>query len=230
MKINFFTILFFFCPFVLLSQHKTDKETQDYIDGKYVQLSNAIKFDPVRMIIGDISFSYERVVGQKASLELEIGPTISNTGLNRLNFNFIDDDDINGFSVGNESALGILGSLAFRYYVLNGRPAMNQLYISPKYKFRQYNEMNNASGYNLESIKGGIQQHIFTFNIGMQFWVSKSFSLDCYVGFGLTSNHRTRYAVVENYTGSEYVYDWYKYTKNSVNPTISTGLKLGLGF
>ena len=47
-----------------------------------VMRNYAIKFAPFQLIAGEFNFSYEQRVAKRISLDLELGPTISQFGLN----------------------------------------------------------------------------------------------------------------------------------------------------
>ena len=199
----------------------------DFLSDKWVQHTNVFKFDAMRLIIGDIALSYERVVGQKISFEIEAGPTLSNVGLNRLTLH--NNGSLNGTK---NTSLGGFGSLALRFYPLDGRPALNQFYISPKYKYRQYNELISPNpGSALSDRKGFSKQNIFSFNFGVQQWVAKQFALDYYVGIGIGHN-------VDRYSTANSFYDdvkmdwseeWIDKKTTSANVILSIGIKCGFG-
>jgi putative salt-induced outer membrane protein YdiY len=206
---------------------KSSSQEDDFLSEKWVQHTNVYKFDAMRLIIGDIALSYERVIGQKTSLELELGPTLSNLGMNR--FTLQDDNSINGSK---NTSMGGFGSLAIRFYPLDGRPALNQFYISPKFKYRQYNEIFSPSAASaLDDRKGFSKQNIFSFNFGMQQWVAKQFALDYYVGIGIghyvdrSSRPNSYYDGVSN----EWKEEWLDKKTNSANVVLSIGIKCGIG-
>lgn len=203
---------------------KEVKKSDDYFSDRFVQLNNVFKFDPLRMIIGDVAVSYERVIGEKTSLEVEAGPTFSNLGLNRLNL----QGESNQFS--RSSDIGGFASLAIRFYPLDGRPALNQFYISPKYKFRQYNESINAgSGSALSAASGYSKQHIFSFNFGMQHWVAKRFALDYYVGIGIGQFNDRSATLISVYNGNEWKETWEERNTKDAKVVLSIGVKCGFG-
>lgn len=208
-------------------EKKNVNHENDYLSNNWVQHDNVFKFDAMRLIIGDIALSYERVIGQKTSLEVELGPTLSNLGLNRLTFH-------NDGSVGSNknTSLGGFGSLAIRFYPLDGRPALNQFYVSPKYKYRQYNEMISPNaGSALSDRNGYSKQHIFTFNFGIQQWVAKQFALDYYVGIGIGQSS-DRYSTANSYYDEvkmDWSEEWIDKTTKTANVVLSIGIKCGIG-
>ncbi len=208
-------------------EKKPVNHEDDFLSDKWVQHSNVFKFDALRLLIGDIGLSYERVVGQKISLEVEAGPTLSNVGLNRLTFH--NDGSLNASK---NTSLGGFGSLALRFYPLDGRPALNQFYISPKYKYRQYNEMISPNpGSALSDRKGYSKQNIFSFNFGIQQWVAKQFALDYYVGIGIGHNVN-RYSVANSFYDDgtmDWKEEWIDKNSTSANVILSIGIKCGFG-
>ena len=208
-------------------EKRSTSHEDDFLSEKWVQHTNVFKFDAMRLIIGDIALSYERVIGQKTSLEVELGPTLSNLGLNRLTFHNDGSLDNN-----KNTGLGGFGSLAIRFYPLDGRPALNQFYISPKYKYRQYNEMISANpGSALSDRHGYAKQHIFTFNFGIQQWVAKQFALDYYVGIGI-GHSNDRYSTANSYydeTTMDWAEEWIDKSAQTANVVLSIGIKCGIG-
>ena len=208
-------------------EKKSIAPEDDYLSDRWVQHTNVFKFDAMRLIIGDIALSYERVIGQKTSLEFEAGPTLSNLGLNRLTFH--DDGSLNGTK---NTGLGGFGSIAIRFYPLDGRPALNQFYISPKYKYRQYNEMISPNpGSALSDRAGFSKQNIFTFNFGIQSWVAKQFALDYYIGIGI-GHSVDRYSVANSFydeTTMDWGENWIDHSSRSANVVLSIGIKCGIG-
>lgn len=203
------------------------KSVNDGMPRRLVDLNQVFKFDPVRMAIGEINFSYERVVGQQSSIEVELGPTVSNLGRNRPFENPMGER--------RNSEVGVFASAAFKFYPLDGRPALNQLYISPKFKYRRYNESteapDNAPGIPaLPSIKGYSNEAIFTFNFGYQQWLAQRFSFDYYIGFGLGSyNGRSHYsAYIDDGNGGQKL-GWVNNDSRYTRFVGTIGIKVGIG-
>ncbi len=205
---------------------KRDRSSSYY---RNVQHKNVFKFDPIRMSIGEINFGYERVIGEKSSLDFEIGPTISNVGFNR---NFIDPVSP-GTAFQRESAMGFFTSAAFRYYPLDDRYVLNQFYVSPKFKYRMYNEeiVADPLSSSLGTNSGTSNEYIFSFNFGMQQWLAESFSLDYYLGFGISgSNSRTYYptSMYDGNTGN-WIESWRMEKDKDARFILTAGLKVGIG-
>jgi hypothetical protein len=190
---------------------------------RMVEHKNVYKFDPIRMAIGEVNFAYERVIGDQSSLEIELGPTVSNLGANRF-------DVFNSNTQNSVSAMGFFTSAGFRFYPLDGRLALNQLYISPKFKFRRYNEMIEPSYTStLSSIKGFSNESIFTFNFGYQQWLADRFSFDYYIGLGIGSYASTSYRMNTIYDGTQWKDEWQKQSRNYSHFVGTIGMKVGIG-
>ncbi|MBN9293026.1 MAG: hypothetical protein J0G96_03500 [Flavobacteriia bacterium] len=199
---------------------------------------NAVKFDIVKLLVGDMAFAYERAVSFNSSIEVELGPTISRYGLNRMNFlglvANIPNYDYDG-SYRREGTIGGMFSIAYKHYLLKNRPAMNGLFIAPRFKFRNYNDVGNFSSYSpslTQDYKNSLNQFMLVFNLGMNHWFSNSFGIEYYVTFGLTMNNFKYHYYTEYYTDTDglWHYDVVKTQKNFFNPTIGTGFKLNFGF
>lgn len=208
-------------------EKRNKSHEEDYLSRDWVEHDNVFKFDAMRLMIGDIALSYERVIGQKTSFEIEAGPTVSNLRINR--FSLHNDGSING---SRNTSMGGFGSIALRFYPLDGRPALNQFYISPKYKYKQYNELfTPKAGSALENRKGFSKQNIFSFNFGIQQWVAKQFALDYYVGIGI-GHYTDRTSIANSYydgVSNEWKEQWQDKKSSSANVVLSIGIKCGIG-
>lgn len=206
------------------NQNTKKKTVNDNMPRRLVDHDQVFKFDPFRMVIGEVNFAYERVIGEQSSLEVELGPTVSNLGRFR-------------FGVGNSgsqyrinSEMGVFVSGAYRFYPLDGRPALNQLYISPKFKYRRYNEsMEGMSPSTLGAIKGHSDESIFTFNFGYQQWLADRFSFDYYFGIGLGSYRSSSYTAMSQYVGSEWQEVWVPQNERYTRFVATIGVKVGIG-
>jgi hypothetical protein len=202
------------------SERNRPKENR--MPRRLVEHMNVFKFDPIRMAIGEINFAYERVLDDPMSLEIELGPTVSNLGRNRF---FVDQS-----MTTKNSSMGVFTSVALKFYPLDGRPALNQLYISPKFKYRRYNEMiegNSSSA--LPSIKGFTNEAIFTFNFGYQQWLANNFSFDYYFGIGIGSYASTTYQASSEFVNNEWQETWLKQNENYSRFVATIGMKVGIG-
>lgn len=209
---------------VIVDRYQPAKRpTQERMPRRMVDLNQVFKFDPIRMGIGEINFAYERVVGEQTSIEVELGPTVSNLGRNR----FVSGNNPGGTILNKYSEMGVFGSFAFKFYPLDGRPALNQLYVAPKFKFRRYNETIESP--TLGAIGGHSNQAIFTFNFGYQQWLAQRFAFDYYVGFGLGSYRGTSYSTVAEYNGTDWTEVWLAEKERSTRFVATIGIKVGIG-
>src|SRR5690606_19744250 len=137
----------------------------------------AIKFSPTQLVTGELHFAYEQRVMKQGSIELGIGPTVSEIGIN----SFFFENNLGYGGVLAESSLGFFTSLQFRYYPIEGlATAPRGLYIAPELKFRQYNTIYRDEITNLGERKGAINQISFKFFTGYQFWIGGRFAIDLF--------------------------------------------------
>lgn len=211
---------------IIVDRSQARKKTaNDNMPRRLVDLNQVFKFDPFRMAIGEINFAYERVIDQQSSVEIELGPTVSNLGKNRFG---VTNNGTSQYKTNSE--MGVFASAAYRFYPLDGRPALNQLYISPKFKYRLYNEsMEGINGSSLASVKGNTQESIFTFNFGYQQWLAERFSFDYYVGIGIGSYNRKSYYGTSEYVGTEWKEVWMPRNDRYTHFVGTIGLKVGIG-
>jgi hypothetical protein len=184
------------------------------------------KFDPTRIILGEIAFGLEKRIGDYSSLEVELGPTISNlTGfkINHLNYYSSYTSYYN-----EKSGVGIFGSIGYRFYP---KGVFNGLYISPKFKYKLYNSSFVDPSGILENQNGSRTQSSFIFNVGFQKWTTKNFSFDFYTGLGvgyvtntkMVSNGYYDPSYGNNYPG------WSKTTYKDAKLVFNLGVKVGIG-
>lgn len=209
---------------VVRQQGGTKKTTTRKHMERNVENYNAFKFDPLRMTIGEINFSWEKRIDEKVSVEFELGPTISNLGGNRFFYDSYNQYQIN-------SRMGGLISAAVRYYPLEGSWAMNKLYISPKLKYRRYNSEFTSLDIPLPNQSAFSNETMFTFNIGYQQWLSDNFAFDYYIGMGIGGFRSTNYSVNSIYNGNTQTYDysWSKYTNDFTRVIGVIGVKVTIG-
>lgn len=203
-------------------------ETEDRIGKNFV-----LKFAPTQLVAGEFNFSYEQRIARIFSLELEVGPTISQFGLNfgnqRLwrgdiwNFNPINSDA--------DAGIGFHASLAPRFYPLSGDNELKGLYLSPVFKYRQYNYLIQDINGVLEDTKASLSQLIFRFNMGFQFWPGDgNFSIDMYFGVGLGAfDINDKY--MDNYVDDQGNVQsrWVATSNTGVRLNAATGIKFGFG-
>lgn len=199
------------------SRKKVERDIDNY---------NAFKFDPFRMIIGEINFSWEHRLNDRLTTELELGPTISNLNNNRF---YVPATNSDPSSYKQNSQMGILFSAALRYYPLEGAKAMNKLYVSPRIKYRRYNSTYSSALAPTQT--AGSNEFIFSFNLGYQQWLSHNFAFDYYIGMGIGSFNGSRYYLAQSYDGNTnaWSYNWSKETAQYAHFVSVIGVKVSIG-
>lgn len=191
----------------------------------------AVKFTPTQLVMGEINFGFEHRVAPHSSLELSLGPTISEIGGARLLTTDFDDLNAPAGNVEMISQIGYFASLGYRFYPLGYAKAPRGLYLSPEIKYRVYNTSYRDVMENLSNENGVVTEAMFRFILGYHFWPGKRFSMDVYFGFGIGNFDRTRYDMVETYNPdtmvNEYSWDEDQLTEARMNATF--GLKFGIG-
>lgn len=197
----------------------------------------AIKFTPTQLMAGELNFSYEQRVAKRISLELEVGPTISQFGINFGNQRIWQGElgvwDFRSLGSDADANVGFHVSLAPRFYPVSDEYSMKGFYLSPLLKYRKYNYTIQDPTSNLEiTDKASIDQMVFRFNMGIQFWPRNSnFVLDMYFGVGLGTFSINGKYVHSHYDPVDYEYktEWIPYRDSGVRFNIATGLRLGFG-
>lgn len=208
------------------------------VDGELFYMpQNAFKIDVLRFISGDVIFSYERAFGFNNGVEFEIGPTISMMGLNRMRFLGISKN-IPYFNVVEsdraEESYGFLFSVAYKKYLFNEYPAFNGLYIAPRLKFRNYNNLSKFTLYNpdlTQRYKDKLYQGLLTFELGMNHYFKSKFGLEYYMFMGLTLNKFKYHHYIESYDGNTDTWSEEVSLEKITffNPNFGFGLKLYIG-
>ena len=233
MKKTLITILFAAIAIPSFSQSDetvyvyTNRGPRKQREYKTVDFDNVYKFDVVQMMTGQILFGFEHRLAPKTTMEIELGPNISNVG---INVGHINSSNSNG-----ESVLGVSSSAAIRYYPGDEKNAPNGFYVSPKFAFRNYNyyeQAVNSNGVPVgDKIKGYENNFRFMMMMGKQYWLSSTFSLDVYCGLGLgqLSSKRTMATYEYNYQTQQY--ETVTSTKFDTDASVvfECGLKLGIG-
>ena len=193
-----------------------------------VENYNAFKFDPFRMAIGEINFSWEHRIHEKTTLEVELGPTVSNLGRNRF---YTQPAEPGMGTYRRNSSMGVLVSAAVRYYPLEDFHAMNKLYVSPRFKYRRYNEFSSSDEPSLSDIRGYSDEFIFSFNVGYQAWLSNNFAFDYYIGAGIGSYNGKTYQPLSTYDGNTdtWSYTWQPITSRYARFVGVIGMKVTIG-
>lgn len=197
---------------------KKQPRKQILVENDYV-----IKFDPTRMLVGELGFSYEKVMGINSSVEFEFGPTISNLYDNNHYYYYSSN------SYHTQSGIGVLASAAFRFYPM--QEALNGFYVSPKLRYKSVNTMYIDQTGTLSDETGTKNQYSFMFNMGMQRWLSNQFSLDLYAGLGLgySYNRDFIYNTFYDPITSQYTSEWTKQKYQGARVVANIGLKVGIG-
>jgi hypothetical protein len=185
-----------------------------------VDNTRAFKFDVVKMMRGELNFSLEKKATNRLSLEYGLGITISEV-------DYLSDFHLYGGSgMKTNSNVGFLASFSTRYYPLEEFDVFNRFYVSPMLKFTNFNTNYVYENGDLILSKRGLQNKgSFTFNFGMQSWLSKTFALDFYIGLGLGFSNKTSYSY--DYNGIDLV--WNETKRTGANYIFTTGVKVAIG-
>lgn len=193
-----------------------------------VRRNFVVKFAPTQLVAGEMSLNYEQRIGKFISLELDLGPTFSEFGINRSNHSLWYNGTVNDLDV--MSDIGFHISLAPRFYPLYDECEMRGLYLSPVFKYRVYNSTYTYDG--LSDQSGSLTQAIFRFNLGFQFWPGAGkFSIDLFSGIGMSSNTDKMFKVENVYdpnTGN-YAMSWVDNTRKLMTINGVIGVKFGFG-
>ena len=192
----------------------------------------ALKFSPLHMAVGDIGFYFERRTGQRTSIEVGVGATISNVGesgfLPDIDFPLLDYD-ILYISNASYSKTGFLGALEFRVYPIEHARAMNHFYIAPAVKYKLYNFGIRDYNNNLPNTNGTDMRFNGYLNCGFQLWPAKRFALDAFFGAGLGYRVETSSNVQSYYENGEWKHYWQPDEENEIHFLMNVGVKLGIG-
>lgn len=198
---------------------------------------DAIKVDALKILSGDVVFAYEHVFSYNNAFEIEIGPTISMIGFNRLNFlgRSIDNKIPNYNYQTAEGSTGFLLSLGYKKYLLEDYPGLNGVFIEPRIKFRNYNNKSSFATFNPEYTKvykNKLFQGLVTIDAGMDHYFKSGFGLEYYMSLGLAMNsfRYNHYYESFNDVTQEWTNGIAESHKNFANITFSLGLKLFIGF
>ncbi len=213
---------------VIVRNEKNSRPVRKETSDRIVENRDAFKFDPLRMFVGELNFAWEHSLGERTSMEIELGPTISHLRLLGNNdFHIGGFNNTNSYSV---SQMGVLVSAGIRFYPLEDYKVFNRMYVSPKLHFRNYN-----IGYNSPDIpndaRGVNNQFSFLFNIGTQRWYSDNFALDFYAGLGIGSVNSSSYLQSFLYDGNTGLYtsEWKKYNETYARILLNFGMKVAIG-
>lgn len=189
--------------------------------------TSVIKFSPTQMLAGEIHFSFEKQLSKYTSFEIAAGPTISNIAFGNVNSHFIDP--WGGGYAYQTSSLGFFTEVGYRYYPLDETEALNRFYLSPVAKFKLMNfGLNDASGV-LDPMKGNEMNLNFSFNVGYQLWLSKSFSMDFYTGLGIGYQQIKSYYPESIFVSPDWTYQWRDNSRSGARYVFNFGVKVGIG-
>ena len=215
---------------VIIDKSAYKSEVRNQRTKKLVDNTSVVKFSPLQMIAGEINFGYERKISDYSSLEIELGPTLSNIGLS-VNQNHYYDPLSSYAYVNQTSKVGFFLSTGFRFYPMDNGKVLNGFYVSPVIKYRLMNSGFRDYSGNLEDTKGSESDVNFSFNFGFQKWLSSRFSLDFFGGIGLAYESYITNEIVSVYNSTTQLYD-YSWNRNSfdgVRFLITGGIKVGIG-
>ncbi len=211
---------------IIVRDGKSPKSKQrNEVEERNVENYEAFKFDPLRMAIGEINFSWEHRLAEKVSFEVELGPTISELRYFNTTVDFIHQEGTKSGSM-----MGFLASGAIRYYPTKDLFAMNKLYISPRIKFRQYNS-NNTNELMSDSKIGFRKEVLFSFIVGTQRWYSDNFAFDYYAGVTIGNMNSREYFVNQTYDGTtgQFYNNWREENERFARFTLTVGMKVTVG-
>ncbi len=198
------------------------------------------KVQPDRFIFADYELGAEYRFSKKWSVEIESGFTRSHVAIERF---YIEPPLIPYASYSSsklESAIGYAGSLSFRYYFREKASQLAQWYISPRFKFRRYNEhyyfkhsnYQTNESYTVET-DGYLNETFISFAVGNQFWIFKHFGLDVYGGVGFGHFYGEYHAIGEKPPGFMGFYKYYHFKTATLEKMYifpSLGIKMSVGF
>ncbi len=167
------------CSSSLFAQDKPDR----WFPAE-TEATTVIKFSPTRMFRGIVEFGFEQNLGDRVSVDVGFGPTISN--VSPFNNGHGIFGDLNGYYNTSGSQIGIHSVVGLRFYPMEDKWVMNGFYVSPTFGFQQFNyqytDFYNPNG---STANGFRRETSFGFNFGTQNWLSKYFGLDMFMGMGI---------------------------------------------
>lgn len=210
---------------IIIVDRKNYKQKKDR-DIKQTENTQIVKFSPLQLLAGEITLGYERQVSKKGSIDLEVGPTISNIGFG-LNSHFIDPFNPSAIE---KSGLGFVASVGYRYYPLDETEALNRFYVSPVLKFKLMNSIfEDGSGIMTNTQRGSRTMTNFYFNFGYQIWLAKSFSMDFFAGFGIGLHQEKRLYTTQVFQDNAWVNEWQEDFRSGAVYVGNIGIKIGIG-
>lgn len=200
----------------------------DRMNNRYL-----IKLTPTQMTFGEINLGFEYRVADRSSLELTLGPTISQLGSQNVQY----EDQIYPGYAGSQyavkkSGLGFFGALEYRFYPLTYANAPRGLYLAPNVKYRVYNTTVYDNANILPDTKDVKTEVMFRLNFGYQFWLSDRFAIDVFSGIGIsTPQQKSHYVNLEYDDMGMPVQqtNWSTLTSSNPRLTGTMGVKVGIG-
>lgn len=221
-KKSLFLLLSAFSLFAFEASAQKDKRF-----GSSTEATSIVKFTPTKIFRGVVEFGYEHAIGDRSSLEISAGPTVSNVSPFGNGHGIFDFSHGLGNSTG--SHLGMHVSVGYRFYPVEDKWVMNGFYVSPVISFTRFNyefqDFYNGTG--LPAQDGFRQETGFGFIFGTQNWLSKYFGLDMYLGAGLKSMSYESYFT--NYDFNTNTPVWVKQSTDRASWFLTGGIKVGIG-
>ncbi len=210
--------------YIILDNKSIKKMNKEKKSELIVDNEKVFKFDPTRLVRGEIDFGFEKKIDENTSLEFDLGPTISNLKGFSVNHYFSGNS-----SYQERSSIGLFSSAALRFYPNNG--VFNGFYVSPKIKYRLMNSQYIDETGVLPNTNASKNQFSFVFNMGTQTWKSENFSLDFYAGLGLGYDFVQDLKQTSVYDPITYTYtsSWKKQAYQDAKMIFNFGVKVGIG-
>lgn len=186
----------------------------------------AFKFTPTQLIMGELNLSTEFRIARKMSLDIDLGPTISQIGLGGR---ALEDFDNGQENLIREGSFGYFGALGVRYYPFEKTSALTRFYLHPQLKYRVYNTLVSEETEAWDQINFSNTQYKFLFNVGWQLWTTKSFGFDFYLGGGIGYRQLEMGTPMLTYENNEFQYNWEVELQNRPQLLMNAGIKLAFG-
>lgn len=185
--------------------------------------TSILKFAPLNMLAGEITFGYEHQTSIKGSIDMELGATLSNIGFGTSNHIISPNQERN-------SGFGFVTGFGYRYYPLDNTEALNRFYVSPVVRYRLYTFGEKDLSGNLPNTNGRNSSFSFLFNFGYELWASESFAFDFYCGMGLGYQEILSHNATYSYGQNDWYYEWNTNLESGARYVFTAGLKVGIGW
>lgn len=220
-------VLILVCQVTLGQDRKAAKEQRKACDSIYYSEGKewAVKFTPTALIVGEVNLSFEKRIFNSSSVELSIGPTISNIGIGGIEVLALKSD-----VVSLDSKIGMFVSAGYRFYPNRSSASLKKVYFSPVLKFRSYRTLMQDDLENLEDIVSKNIQTKLLFNFGVQLWPSSNFLFDLYVGIGLGYRKVEVFSPSSEFDGTQWRHNWVNdHGIEGAHLNLDLGVKIGFG-